>query len=202
MDGGPEFFQRLEMLRHAVAHMPLETVAGMCCAETYHQPVPRHLCDDRGRRDRHHQCVAGDHRLTVAADIDLVAAVDEDESRPHRQRPHRVSQRPKRCLQDIVAVDARDRAERDRHLRGGADLLVEPVALLTVELLGIVQPTWNPLRVKHHGSGNHRPRERTAPRFVTPRNRKDAALDRRAFAAKCRPDDSIRQIETRDFGGG
>ena len=58
-----------------------------------------------------------DHRLAVAAAVDAVAAVDEHELRPHRQRRDRARQRPQRGAQDVVAVDARGRAERDRDLR-------------------------------------------------------------------------------------
>ena len=79
MDGRAEPVQRLEMLRHAVAHVALEAVAGMRERQPHHQPVARDLGDDRGRRDRRHQRVAGDHRLAVAAAVDAVAAVDEHE---------------------------------------------------------------------------------------------------------------------------
>ena len=86
---GPSRVQRGEMLGHAVAHVALEAVAGMRQAEPRHQPVARHLGDDRGRRDRGHERVAADHRLAVAAGIDAVAAVDEDQLRlaPAAPRP-------------------------------------------------------------------------------------------------------------------
>ena len=182
MDGRPEPVQRREMLRHAVAHVALEAVARMRGAEPLHQPVARDLGDDRGRRDREHQRVAGDHRLAVAAAVDLVAAVDEHELRPHRQRLHRARQRPQRGAQDVVAVDARGRAEGDRDLGAGADLLVELLALLAVELLGIVEPARNALRDR--GSRRRRPPDRRAARARPRRSPRPAR--RRASAPRAR----------------
>ena len=46
--------------------------------------------------------------------VDAVAAVDEHELGPHRQRLDRARQRPERGAQDVVAVDAVGRAEGDR----------------------------------------------------------------------------------------
>ena len=125
MDGRPEPRERREMLGHAVAHVALEAVAGMGQAQPPHQPVARHLGDDRGGGDRGDDGVAADHRLAVAAGLDAVAAVDEDEPRLDRQRRDRARQRPQRGAQDVVAVDARGRREGDRHLGAGADLGVE-----------------------------------------------------------------------------
>ena len=128
------------MLRHGIAHMALEAVAGMRQAEPAHQPVAGDLGDDRGRRHRQHQRVAGHHRLAVAAAIDLDMCRRRRRAAAHRQRLDRARQRPQRGAQDIVAVDALDRAEGDRHLRRGADFLVQLLALRGVELLGIVEP--------------------------------------------------------------
>ena len=73
--------ERGKVFRHAVAHVPLEPIAGMRRAETRHQTIARHLGDDRGGGDRSHQAVAADHRLAVAAGIDAVAAIDENQAR-------------------------------------------------------------------------------------------------------------------------
>ena len=81
MNRRPESVERGEMLGDAVAHMALEAVAGMRGAEADHQAVAGHLGDDRGGRDRGDKAVAADHCLAVAAGVDAVAAVDEDEAR-------------------------------------------------------------------------------------------------------------------------
>src|SRR6516162_9301961 len=51
--------QGFEMFRHAVAHMPLETIAGMGGAEAGHQPDTRDFGDDRCGGDR------GDERIAA-----------------------------------------------------------------------------------------------------------------------------------------
>ena len=186
MDGRAEPVQRAEMLRHAVAHVALEAVAGMRRAEPHHQPVARDLGDDRGGGNRQHQRVAGDDRLAVAAGVDPVAAVDEHQLGPHRQRPHRARQRPERGLQDIVAVDARGRAEGNRDLGGGANPPVELLALRRRQLLGIVEPARDALGVEHDGGGDHRAGQRPAPRLVAAGNRPQPAVERGAFAPECR----------------
>src|SRR2546421_481557 len=52
MDGGTEPVQRVEVLRHAVAHMALEAVARVCKAHPHHQAVTGDLGDDRSSRNR------------------------------------------------------------------------------------------------------------------------------------------------------
>jgi hypothetical protein len=73
--------ERGEMLRHAVAHMPLEAITGMRRAETRHQPVARYLGNNLSRGDRRNKTVAADHGLAVAASIDPITAIDKHQSR-------------------------------------------------------------------------------------------------------------------------
>ena len=118
VDGGPEPRQRREMLRHAVAHVALEAVAGVREAEPRHQPVARHLGDDGGGGNRGDQA----HRRTPPSGIRSGSRFcwlpsTNTSLRPARQRLHRAGKRPERGAQDIVAVDALDRAEGHRHLR-------------------------------------------------------------------------------------
>jgi len=61
-----EAFQRREVLGHRIAHVALETVAGMRGTDASHQPVARHLGDDGCCRDREHQRIAADHRNAIA----------------------------------------------------------------------------------------------------------------------------------------
>jgi hypothetical protein len=186
VDGRAESRQGGAMFGHAVALVLLEAVAGMRGAEARHQPVARDLGDDRRRRDRGDQPVAADHRLAVAAAVDAVAAVDEHEARPDRQRRHRARQRPQRGAQDVVAVDARRRRHRHRDLGARADALVQHFAPLSRQLFGIVEPTRHVVRIEDDGGGNDRAGERPPARFVTAGNRPHAALERRALAAERR----------------
>ncbi len=127
---GPSRRRASRCCGHGVAHVALETVARMVEREAAHQPVARHLGDDRGCGDRRHDRVAADHRIAAASDVDLVAAVDEHMLRPVRQRMHGPRQRPQRRAQDVVAIDARDRGDGDGDLRSGADLLEQHFALV------------------------------------------------------------------------
>src|SRR4051812_44201746 len=96
MDRWSEPRQSGEMLGYAVTHVALEAVAGMCQSQPPHQTIARYLGDDRRRRDGGDDGIATDDRLAIATSLDPVAAVDEDQQRPHRQRRHRARQRPQR----------------------------------------------------------------------------------------------------------
>ena len=166
--------------------LALEAVAGVRQAEPRHQPVARDLGDDRGGGDRGDQRIAGHHRLAVAAAVDLLVAVDEHQLRPARQRLDRARQRPQRGAQDVVAVDARDRAEGDRDLRRGADFLVQLFALFGVELLGVVQAARDALGIEHHRRRHHRTGERPPARLVAAGDRPDALVERAPLAPETR----------------
>ena len=89
--------------------------------------------------------------------------------------------------------------------RAGADLCVELLALLAVELLGIVEAARNPAGIEDHGGGDHRTRQRAPARLVAARDRPHAALHRRALAAEGRADVILSQrqaLGTNDLGPG
>src|ERR1051326_6878819 len=109
VNGGTESCERLEMLRHAVALVVLETVARIVQAEADHQAVARNLRDNGGGGDGRNDGVPADHRLAFAGHSEAVASSDEDESRTHRQARDSARQRPEGCTQDVVAIDARGR---------------------------------------------------------------------------------------------
>ena len=143
---GPSRSSASQMFRHGIALVGLETVARAIQRQRAHQPVARHLGDDRGRRDRHHDAVAADHGVAVAGRVDPVAAVDEDMLRHFRQRLHGARQRPERGAQDIVAIDPRRRGKGDRKRRGRADLLEQFLAALRRQPLRIVDAFRDALR--------------------------------------------------------
>ncbi len=186
VDARSEPVQRLAMFRHGVALVVFEAVARAIQRQRAHQAVARHLGDDRGGGDRHHDAVAADHRIAVAGRVDLVAAVDEHMLRHLGQCTDRARQRPERGAQDIVAIDPRRRGKGDRKGRCRADLLEQFLAALGRQPLGIVDALGNSLRVQHDGGRHHRARQRTAPGLVAAGHRPDAALDQRPLAAKAR----------------
>jgi len=162
------------MLRHAVTHVPLKTVARKGKPEPHHQPVARHLGDDRSRRDRQHKRISRHHRYAIATTVDLLISIDEDQFRQNRKRLDRARQRPKRSAQDIVAVDALDCAECDRDLCAGADLFIELLALPSIELFGVVEPARNSVGIQNDGGRNHRPGKRATPGLIATGNRPNA----------------------------
>ena len=188
------------MLRHGIALVLLETVARAILRQRAHQPVARHLGDDRRRRDRQHQPVAADHGVAVAGVSSLSRPSTNTCFGISGSALHRARQRPQRGAQDIVAIDPRRRREGDRERRGGADFLEQFLAALGRQPLGIVDALRNPLGIEHHGGGHHRARQRTAAGLVAAGHRPDAALDQRALAPKARRrdrDHALRQLGSR-----
>ena len=76
VDRRTEPLQGREMLRHRIAHVTLEAVAGIGGADLHHQPGARDLGDNRCGSDRKHQRIARDYRLAIAGNFDAIAAVD------------------------------------------------------------------------------------------------------------------------------
>src|SRR5207237_3486725 len=105
MDRGPEACQRLDMFRHGVTHVALETIARMNLRQARHQPVARYLGDDRCRCDRSNNGIAADNRLAVAATLDTVTTIDEDQLRTRRQRYHAPRHPPQRGTHDVGAAE-------------------------------------------------------------------------------------------------
>src|SRR5207248_5173338 len=181
---------------HAVALVVLETVAGIEQPQSRHEPVTRDLGHDRGGRDRGEDRITADHGLAVASSVAAVTAVNEHELRPHRQACDGTCERPKRGPQNVVPVDPPRRRDGHRHLRAGANLGVQLLARLWIELLGIIKPARYAFGVEHDGGGDYRTGERSPARFVAARDRPHAALDRRAFAPKGRADLRFAQRQT------
>jgi len=169
MDGRPEPVQRVEVLRHAIAHVALEAVARVREAHPHHQPVAGDLGDDRGSRDRRHQRIAGDHRLAVTTAVDTVAAVDEDELGPDRQRPHRASERPQRCHAGYCRGSIRSVEPNATATSAVAQIFAYSLfALLVIELLGIVEAARDVVRIEDDGCGHHRTRSGPRPASSQP----------------------------------
>src|SRR5262245_9422779 len=178
--------QRLDMFRHGITHVTLETVARMNLGEARHQPVTRYLGNDRRRRYRGNNGIAADNRLAVAVTVDTITTIHENELRTHRQSEHRACQRPQRGTQNVIAVDPSRRRHCDRNLGAGANLGVELLARFPVKLLGIVEATRHTLRVKDDRGGYDRAGQRSPSSLIAASDRPDATLERRALATKCR----------------
>ena len=186
------------MLRHGIALVLLEAIARAILRQRAHQPVARHLGDDRGRRDRHHHAVAADDGIAVAGQREPVAAVDEDVLWHFRQRVHGARQRPQRGAQDIVAIDPRRRGKGDREgRRSRRSSRTAPRASRRSGAWNRRCPSGMRVGIEHDGGRHHRPRQRTAAGLVATRHRPDAALEQRALAPKVRRrhrDHAFRQL--------
>src|SRR6266508_3426437 len=184
------------MRGHAVALVVLEAVAGIEQSQACHQPVARDLGNNGGRGDRGEDSVAAYHGLAVAADLDAVAAVDEHELRPDRQACDGARERPQRCPQNVVAIDAPWRRDGNRYLGAGTNLSVQLLARFGVELFRIIEPARHALGVEHDRGGNDRTGKRSPARFVAARDRPHPAFDCGALAAEGRADDLFAERQT------
>ena len=79
-----------------------------------------------------------------------------------------------------------DRAEGHRHLRRGADFLVQLLARFRIELLGIVEAARDALGVENDRRRRHRAGERSPARLVAAGDREDALVERAALAPEAR----------------
>ena len=179
VDGRVRAGQGREMLGHAVAHMPLKTIARVRKAKPGHQTVAGDFRHDRGGRNGHDQRIAGHHGFAIAAAVDLLIAVDEHQFGPYRQRLDRAGKRPERGAKDVVAVDALDRAECHGHLCGCANFLVELFARSASSFLESLRPRGMRLRIEHHRGCHNRAGERPPPRFIAAGNGKMPLLSAR-----------------------
>src|SRR5215470_9147275 len=113
-------------------------------------------------------------------------------------RPATARERPQRRPQDVVAVDAPRRRERNRDLRARTNLGVQLLARLRIELLGIVESARHALGVEHDRGSHDRAGDRAPARFVAASDRPDAAFDRGALAAKGRADVLLAERQAHD----
>src|SRR3546814_1165231 len=71
-------------------------------------------------------------------------------------------------LQDVDAVDLLDARHADADARAPQQLVVQTRTGDLVQLLGIVDPVGNAIRIKPHRRRHHRPRQWPAPSLVNP----------------------------------
>ena len=158
-----------------------------------HEPVARDLGDDRGGGDGGDDGIAADDGLAVAADVDPIPAVDENQSGPHRQRLDGAGERPQRGAQNVVTIDARRRCDRDGDLGAGADFRVKTLPRRRIKLLGIIEAARDALGIEDDGRSHHRSGEWPPSRLIAAGDRPYAALQRRPLAAKTRAERSLPQ---------
>ena len=200
MDGRPEAGERREMLGHAVAHVPLEAVAGMRQAEPHHQPVAGDLGDDRGRR----------HRRTSASP-ETTASQSQPQSIFGCRRRRRACGATGSALTARASAQSEARRILSRSMRStvpkatatcarGADFLVELFARGGVELLGIVEAARDALGSRITAAATTGPASGPLPASSQPATGNMPFVERAPLAPEGRAQDRL--VERQALGGG
>ena len=159
--------------------------SGAFLRQRTHQPVARHFGDDGRGRDRLDHSVAADHSLALTqGTASPIAAIDEHVLRGSGQSPAARAPAPRRCTQDIVAIDPRRRGERHRRRDAVAQIFSNNSSRSSAELsrLESSMPFGMRSGIEDHGRRHHGPGQRPAPGLVATSHRPYAALDQRALA--------------------
>jgi hypothetical protein len=158
--------------------VPRESVRRVERVEPSHQPVARHLRDDRRGGDRRALRVAVDDRRVLRGRRPEAKAVDEARLGRRRQRVQHCPQPGEVGLVQPVAVDVARRDHAHGHLLRALEHASEQVlAQLLGALLRVVQvrERADPVVaqapvVEQHAGDDERPRERAAARLVGARD--------------------------------
>ena len=165
---------RARVLRRDVADVGGEPVAGIHGVQAPHQAVAGDLGDDGGGRDRRALRVAVDDRDVRRRERAEPEAVDEARHARPVQLGEDGAEPPEVRPVEPLAVDLgrRDHADGDPRRRG-QDRVVQPLALVGIDLLRVVEsrerpdPTVAQRRVVEEDAGDdQRAGERAAPRLV------------------------------------
>ena len=144
----------------------LPSIARIVARIFHHHPVARHLGDDRGGGDRAALGVAVDDRFRRPLPARSRIAVDQHpggfESQCLNRAGHRQHPRPV----DVDLIDFLDRSHADAPRRAFDEFRVDRLALFERQILRIVDPARKFVAVEDTGGGDHRPRQRRAPRLV------------------------------------
>lgn len=164
--GGAQPTERLQMVGRGISEVVEEPVALMNLIQIDHQPIARHLGDNRSRRDRSHEIIPLYDRLYSPIQGRQAVAINPDfffsQSQPPSDRRHRFE----RCPKDIQPINRFDVDDLDRILAAADDALEALLAPGRGELLRIAQ-TRALESLFHPHCGDHQwTRKRSAARLV------------------------------------
>ena len=91
-----------------------------------------------------------------------------------------------RGAQDIDLVDCRSRDAGDRHMGGGKNLVIELLAPLARQHLGIIEAGRHAGGIEHDGGGHHGSGQRAPANLVHPGDRTKPATQDPGFSAEVR----------------
>jgi len=175
MAGDTKAADRLTMGLGRISDVGLPTVAGVAGCEPAHDPVARHLGDDRSGGDREAERIAFDDGLHLAIDRRSDAAVNECDIGVDPEHGHGARHRQQRRAQDVDAVyfvHAR-RADPDASGAASGATSQRPIAVLALfdgEYLRIVEPIAQRLGeaagIENYRGRDDRSGERPAPGLI------------------------------------
>ena len=161
-----------KMRRRAIAFMRGKSVLGIARVHFQHQAVPRHLGEDTGGCDAEAQGIpAHEGGLWDGKRADL-QPIDQHVVRRFGElrhgAPHGLMGRPQN-IQPVNLLGLDHRASPvDLHTHG--ELFKKRLTLLWRQLFGIIEHLVPEIIRQHHRRRHDRPRQRTAPRFIDPRD--------------------------------
>ena len=186
LNAGAKFIERCMMGWRAIAFMAGKAITRKFIVKRHHDPVARHLGDDRSGSDGKAACVTGDNGLNFAGKFRGAVAVNQSIVRRFVEILHRFRHRPHGGGKNIVAVDTEVIPDANANFRRFHKLGVKRFAGFRIEFFGIIQAARNIIGIKHDGSGNHRPRQGPAPSFVDAAYPREPLGARRKFNAEIR----------------
>ena len=156
------------MCGSSVAFVLCEFIDGILLVERQHQPVARYLGDHTRRGNAETQSIAPHERRLLHRKRAHRQTVDEHMLRLRRQSHHGPAHSLVSRAEDVNAVDFLrlhdGKTPHDRAVR--REFREKRIALPVRELLRIVQHRVREAIRQNHRRRHHRPRERTAPRFI------------------------------------
>src|SRR6266568_3901837 len=182
---GAELLQGGEVLGGRVALVAGEAIAGVLGVMGGHHRVPGGLRDDARRGDGEAERVAVDDPLLRDGHLLQAAGIDEEVLRRHRKPLHGSAQRQEAGVVDVDRVDLLHAGEphRPRH-RGGLDLDRQPLAILPLHLLRVVDAARAEIARQDDGRRHHRSGERRHSGLVHAGDAGEALLPERRLVAQ------------------
>lgn len=155
----------------SITFMRGKAVARIFEIERHHDAVARHFRNDRGGGNRQTTCISPDHCLYGARKFRRAIAVNERQSGRFGKLGQSFRHGPKRCLENVDAIDAVHVCHSDAYRGTGSQRVVQLRAPGRRKQFGIVQSGRDVTGIENHRRGNDRARPRSATGFVNAAHR-------------------------------
>src|SRR5690242_19695817 len=177
-----ELADRALVLRCTVTLVLREAVPGIFFFHVPHQSIAKSLGDNRRRRNGEIEAVAFVESVLRNRHIRDHTGVDQQMFRLYGKSFHGSAHGEKPGTINVETIDFTHLRRANTNARGGLpDLAGQMVALLGIELLGVIDAEYLRARWKHHGCRNHRTGQRPHADFVDAGDRADAGLPQQSL---------------------